>query len=194
MLLKRLRHNHHKSNLRNKSLRIFYFINYEFFLKFFDNLNFVLFVVFIKNYLLLNVIMLLNLLIAKCKQLKSSAVLTLKLKSCCMIFFLLPSMASCVEVSSQLVTIDNLASASLLSASKETAERASRANASESKSSGGNVDKDVTWSVKYDENLFRELNMEDTIQNVYRSCYKDQDEYLRQYSNSYHNRKSGNFL
>jgi len=32
---------------------------------------------------------------------------------------------------------------------------------------------DVSWPIFYDENLFRELNMHETVQNVYRSCFKE---------------------
>ena len=200
---KRKRYSGYFSSLNGKEknfgfTKLFLFVNYDYFQKFFNNLNFFLFVLFIKNYLLLNCFTFFNLIVIKLKQLKRNTNVSVKLKSFCFIFFLFPSMTRCNSSTSSISSVptanffdDKNASNSMLSSIKNNTIDINNNNNNTSNTMFVYVEEDVTWPIKYDENLFRELNMHETVQNVYRSCFKENFE--ENFSNS-NQKKSGKHL
>lgn len=155
---------------------IFYLINYAYFSKFLNSLNNCIeFTLFVKNYLILNCLILVNLVKINLIKLKYNSILNQKQeKTLFMIVFMLPSFCTNVNATKQ----------------------ASTSSTNTQPGDSGNENDDVSWSIRYDEALFNELNMDNTIQGVYRSCFKERYEEIRDHKHfnsdfSYNKVKSG---
>ena len=168
---------------------LFYLINYAYFSKFLDSLNNCIeFTLFVKNYLILNCLILVNLVKINLIKLKYNSILNQKQeKTLFMIIIMLPSFCS-----------TNVSATKQAATSSSTPPSNTQPGGSNNNNNNNNSDNDddVSWSIRYDEALFNELNMDNTIQGVYRSCFKERYEEQRDHKHfnsdfSYNKVKSG---
>lgn len=141
-----------KSNHKNW-LAKFYFINLAYFNKNFSpnqSFNLYDFLLFIKNYLILNYLTTLSLI-----KFESISKSTQKIKALFIFSLLLPPGSSSTNITPN--------------TSSSNGQQKTNTNCPDDAQS----DQSINFSIEYDENLFNELNMHETLLNLYRSCYKD---------------------